>query len=332
MNIITKIISASLIFLLSTQAFAAGASSKACAKYKDVSEEYKSYCESIWFCENMYSPTTKWENFLKLDQIPFLPIPDKKAVQKIMEDSKENWNFKNNDKVFFSVSDWYWALLTDFVDKLPSISGDNNIWSTPLDQAKNVYVKVQNALYNCAVLEAKLKITDKILQIMKTDTTSNVVSKIEQAKENINSEISQRWCNKAPAEWKKSYREMLLNNVTYHYCNYKNYLNYLLNYSDYNLVNPSLSSKVKRPWDDKMSTADALKFSSKQTISIQEEITHAKQVYNMSVSTFSEFENTYWLHILLTLIYDDYANIRTNLWKLLNPISQLAYKIPQAQK
>jgi hypothetical protein len=38
------------------------------------------------------------------------------------------------------------------------------------------------------------------------------------------------------------------------------------------------------------------------------------------------------LHIMLLFIEDDYILLRTNLSKLLNPISQLAYKIPQAQK
>ncbi|HBY75012.1 TPA: hypothetical protein DEG21_04005 [Patescibacteria group bacterium] len=65
---------------------------------------------------------------------------------------------------------------------------------------------------------------------------------------------------------------------------------------------------------------------------IQNEITHSKDVYEQSLVAFNEFENTYPSHIILLFIYSEYIEIRNNLNKFLSPISQLMYKIPQAQK
>lgn len=288
---------------------------KACKKYQDKAwAEYKTYCSNITFCDWQYAPKNEWQNILKIEQIPFLPVP--------------------NGNVISSASDWeYWSMYSNYLTSLLWADASMpNIWAKPLEQAKNLYIETQNAIYNCAVLEAKLKIWKNIIELMKSDKSSNIVSKIERLNDDINQEIQKKNCNKPSAEKKDAYRTILLKNITFHYCNYRHYLNYLSSFPDENILSSTtISSKVQRPWDDKMSTVNMANFSKLQTNTIKKEIAHERQVYLMSVSTFSEFENTYGAHILLTLIFDDYNNIRKNLSKLLNPISQLVYKIPQAQ-
>lgn len=61
------------------------------------------------------------------------------------------------------------------------------------------------------------------------------------------------------------------------------------------------------------------------------EIVAAKRTYPIALTAFVEMDRTYSAHILLEFIYDDYRTLRTNLRDFLNPISQLFYKVLNAQ-
>jgi hypothetical protein len=95
---------------------------------------------------------------------------------------------------------------------------------------------------------------------------------------------------------------------------------------------PPISWNIITPWQERKNLGQMASNIFKQSDAVAKEMRHSKQVYNQSFSSFSEFENTYWLHIMLMFIHDDYILLRKNLSDLLSPISQLAYKIPQAQK
>lgn len=68
-----------------------------------------------------------------------------------------------------------------------------------------------------------------------------------------------------------------------------------------------------------------------KNIQIARESKRAQDLYKLSFQSFSEFERTYELHLWLTVLYEDFINIRDNFKRLLNPIGQVIYKIVNAQ-
>lgn len=285
-------------------------SQKSCEKYKDkADQDYKDYCSNIASCE-AYNPTKSWLWIIKIQTIPFTPVMTQWSAAWISIDA-------------------YWELYRNY---LTSIEQNNSpyLWVRPLEQAKVVYTETQNAIYNCAVLRTKLKVWESILQLIKNNDTSNITQKINSQNKTINKEILDKKCN---PPWNKtaSYNQVLIENITYHYCNYRFYLNYLSVFPTYNVSQSTISNKVQKPGQDRYNTANALTNLKKQSNLVAKEIEHSKQIYNISFSAFSELESTYGLHIMLLLIYDDYVQIKKNFSKILNPISQLVYKIPQAQ-
>jgi hypothetical protein len=283
---------------------------------------FERYCSDVWACEN-YNPTNKWENILKIQKIPFDRVFKDWAMEVAPNAAAAAVDNALSEKDS-SFEDYNTYLTKLWLVNLPYIG------TKPLEKAKSIYLETQNAVYNCAVLEAKLKVGKNIIKFIKDKDWSNIKSAIESQNKNIETEISKRNCNSL---WNSdvSYREALLDNVTYHYCNYRFYLNYLANFPEYNMMNSSISSAAKRPSQANKEAAALSKNTTKQTGAVIKEIAHSKEVYNLSFSAFSEFENTYWLHVMLLFILDDYQKYKENLWKVLNPISQLVYKIPQAQ-
>ncbi|EKE29386.1 MAG: hypothetical protein ACD_2C00182G0011 [uncultured bacterium (gcode 4)] len=304
-NQLRLILSLILIFWSVNLTFAA----LPCSKPENLKDkEYSNYCKSIEnSCNNYFDPSKIGENLLKVKQIPFSPIP-MTAEALTASTSQEDYDA--------------------FLDELES--NVNYIWVKPLEQARTVYVETQNAFYNCAILWTKLKVMKTIDEEIKTEDVSNIKTKITAQIKSLAKEVGNRNCN-LPAVTPTSYKKMLLDWVTYNYCNYRFYLNYLGNFPELNLNAPTITSKVTRSAIDKEETADYAKRITRQSDAVYKEVVHAKQVYTQAFSAFSEMENTYWIHVMLLFINDDYISLRKNLSSVLAPISQLAYKIPQAQ-
>lgn len=301
-----------------------GANQKPCEVYSNIADwDYQKYCENIDICEDMYSPKKDWLSILKIDQIPFLPIVSKQIIVNAKDNIKEmeseiNESRERKEK-YIKYLQKIWSGIIVNSDK-------------SLDIAKDVYIETQNALFNCAIFEAKIRVIEVIINNLRNVNSSNQMAKFENQKNILNAEINKRKCNFTNNIKRTWIKQVLLKNMTYHYCNYRYYLNYLGNYADYNANSYSISSKSLKPWLDIMTTNNLNTHIIRQKNLIKNEISKARQTYNQSLITFREFENTYWVHIMLTFIFDDYIQIRQNMAKLLNPISQLIYKIPQAQK
>lgn len=293
-------------------------SSKACELYTKWTgswdKAYDEYCTSINKCKWISEINEWWTNILKIQMIPFVQYsPD-----------SNSWQINISQQAMDIYTAYYtniWLGITPY-----------NVW-WPLEWAKAVYVETQNAIYNCAILNTKIKVWINIINLVKnTKNWSNIENKIRSQNELFQKELEKRKCNKV---WDETipYNEILLKNMTYHYCNYRMYLGYLSKYSNDNIApNKSVTSKVKSVWQDKYDTNKAFDNLKIQKGAVANEIQHAKDIYNMSFNWFNELESTYWSHIMLQFIYDDYVALRDNLGKLLAPLSQLAYKIPHAQK
>lgn len=289
--------------------------SKSCEKYKnDVNfsdKDYIEYCKWLEWCRTNFNPNKIWVNLLKIQVIPFVPNLQIKETQ-------------GSDNLLWFYSQYYKDISLGFAPY-------TTWW--PLERARTAYTETQNAIYNCAIIYTKIKVWNNIIRLIPNNSWfSNISKKIQLQNENLSNELKKRNCNEI---WNTTipYNEVLLNNMTFHYCNYRLYLQYLSKFA-INNIEPTwwISTKVKSVWQDKYDTNKAMERIKVSKNVVQSEINHIKEVYNMSFNWFNELEATYGSHIMLQFIYDDYVQIRDNLAKLLSPISQLAYKIPHAQK
>jgi len=64
---------------------------------------------------------------------------------------------------------------------------------------------------------------------------------------------------------------------------------------------------------------------------ISREITRADTTLPKAIRSWTEMNQTYGVHVLLTIIYDDYIRLRRDLSNYMNISSQLYQKVNNAQ-
>lgn len=123
-------------------------------------------------------------------------------------------------------------------------------------------------------------------------------------------------------------------------CKYTFYMQYLKEYySDTrNVVTPpseieneNIPQELKQNAIN-VSSLEAWKKMSSIQSDIDTELENAYKVFPIAFHAYSEYENNYPIHFLLELIKEDYMVFRDELHKMINPISQVWYKIVNAMK
>lgn len=188
------------------------------------------------------------------------------------------------------------------------------------------------AIYACAVMNAKIRITDNLLTKIPT-TQSNLKQKLTKQLSYTRKSLEQKGCREVKDTSELSLKKSLLDNTTYQYCNYRQYLYYLDNASKKSVgeyYNPHQGNNANTPNPIKNTDIAALEIA-RSADKIRTEIAHTKEVYPQAMVAFTEFERTYASHVLLEFILQDYIDLRDSLKKLLNPIGQVIYKASNAQ-
>ncbi|MBP8017090.1 hypothetical protein KAZ01_03720, partial [Candidatus Gracilibacteria bacterium] len=276
-------------------------------------EEYDRYLKNTGSCEGLILEGKNKKFFLKKITPPYAKFNDA-----YMNDNYSNY-------------------LNDIGVK--NMSNTLNMYiNGPFEKAKIVYTETQNAIFNCAILHTRLKIGESILKYLKGSKKGEIVKKIEQQNKNTKTQIKAK-CTELLNDTTASYKQILLDNVTWHYCFYRYYLDYLNSFSRNNINSFLKKVKDKNQKSTNIFTStnqetveNVMGYLNKQKNMISDEINHVRTTYEQSLIAYQEFENTYGIHVMLLFIYDDYLQTRENIKKLLNPIGQLIYKIPKAQK
>lgn len=201
-----------------------------------------------------------------------------------------------------------------------------------LEKASYVYKETMGAIYACAVMNAKVRITDNLLTKIPTKQ-SNLKERLTKQLSYTRKTMEQKGCREVKDTSELSLKKSLLDNTTYQYCNYRQYLYYLDNASKKSIgayYNPQQGSTANAP--NLIGNTDiAAQEIAHSANKIRAEISHTKEVYPQAMVAFTEFERTYASHVLLEFILQDYIELRDSLKQLLNPIGQVVYKASNAQ-
>ncbi len=213
-----------------------------------------------------------------------------------------------------------------------------------LSLSRGIYNSQMNSVFACAMLSSRIRIAEKVVQVNETfgNKNSEIITKIKGLNTKLenqrkllqtcngNTEVVDSNNNPIPM------RLRLLDTASYQYCNYRYYLEYLQK-------NVNLDfSKVQKEMNDFRAISSTAPLSPKDTAQvafqldqmnrdIASEVTSAKRTYPVAITAFVEMERTYSVHLLLQFIQSDYLDLRENLRNVLNPISQLFYKVMNAQ-
>lgn len=194
-----------------------------------------------------------------------------------------------------------------------------------LEKASYVYKETMGSIYACAVMNAKVRITDNLITNIPT-TQSNLKQKLKNQLSNLRKKMETDGCREIGNTAELSLKKTLLDNTTYQYCNYRQYL-YYLQMSSKRTLSEYFTGSVNQG-----NTDSAAVEISKASDKIATEISHTKEVYPQAMVAFMEFEKTYASHVVLQFILQDYIDLRTSLKQVLNPIGQVIYKASNKQK
>ncbi len=213
---------------------------------------------------------------------------------------------------------------------------------TSFYEVQEIYKTNMNSIYKCVLIDIQVRWLEKLEKIItNTDETwliqKELFSRITSEKSKLKMKKSVLGCWWLSDDNSEStlIKKEVLDQVTLEYCKYNFYLLYLKE-GYYSYITNSLWIKET----DLNNTTDSepieITTIATQFNNINNEITNEvikiQKVFPLAYYAYSEYEDNYLLHLLLTLIKQDYVLARDQLSKVLWPINQVAYKIKDAMK
>lgn len=215
----------------------------------------------------------------------------------------------------------------------------------PLEKVQKIYKSNMNSIYKCVLIDIQERWLKYLEEVISATDKTNLVWKELNTK--ISSEKTKLTAKKSALKcswwWEDDSDDRLikkdvLDQTSLEFCTYIYYLQYLkdvyknpqniLGITDEELQ--SVSS-----WNSQWKTYQVSEISSWSTTinnAINKEIERTFKVFPLAYYAYSEYEDNYVLHLLLTLIKQDFVIARDQLAKVLWPINQVAYKIKDAMK
>jgi hypothetical protein len=212
----------------------------------------------------------------------------------------------------------------------------------PLHDVQETYKTNMNSIYKCVLIDIQVRWLEYLEKIISsTDKTWSIKKelsqKISSEKSKLKSKKSQLQCGWLSDDKSTStlIKKEVLDQVTFEFCKYNFYLLYLKEgyYSDTKnilwLKEEDLNNTTtSEPIEITNITIQANNINNE----IDNEVIKIQKVFPLAYYAYSEYEDSYLLHLLLTLIKQDYVIAREQLSKVLWPINQVAYKIKDAMK
>jgi len=242
-------------------------------------------------------------------------------------------NNTNSKKVFDTVS---------YNEASTYVSNSTTDVLKSLHNVQKIYKTNMNSIYKCVLIDIQVRWLDKLEDIISnTDKTwlikKEVSQKISSEKTKLKSKKANLRCWWLSDDNSNStlIKKEVLDQVTFEFCKYNFYLLYLKESYYSNTKNILWIKKEKLNNSTTSELIEITNITSQYTSinnEIDNEIIKIQKVFPLSYYAYSEYEDNYLLHLLLTLIKQDYVLARDQLSKVLWPINQVVYKIKDAMK
>lgn len=233
--------------------------------------------------------------------------------------------------------------------EIKEYTSSSKFWSfdilKPLSKVQKIYKANLNSIYKCVLIDIQERWLENLKQILSATDKTQLITKEIQTK--ISTEKTKLAAKKASLKcswWSddkskdKLIKKNVLDQVSVEYCNYSYYLLYLKEYYTNNqhllwISDEDMQSAATSTDDDEpIKNQFIISNSTKIQLALNNEIIKINKIFPLAYYAYSEYEDNYLLHLLLTLIKQDYVIVREQLAKVLWPINQVAYKIKDAMK
>ncbi|NRH20569.1 hypothetical protein HOO68_00800 [Candidatus Gracilibacteria bacterium] len=305
------------LFIEGNIVLGASTSNEAKAQYEAYKKEAESYCDSN---------DRSWKGWNTL--IPKIDYPELEAsaINKAMATWKADTRVIGDEKARLEA------------DLNPSLIGEYTGFKA-LEVARIGYRSRMNSLFACAVVASRIDtLTDLQKNIEKKVKSKNseVLQKLKNDAQKLNQTYNTLKCN-VPKGSDGSKEEMitgLTNTSARQYCHYRHYLGYLETRINTNLTEiQNIEKAVGQGSGTSISQTTGQWNASfmKYKIDLEKEIIRADTTLPKALTSFGEMDQTYGVHIMLTIIYDDYTRLRSALSEYMNLNSQIYQKAHNAQ-
>jgi hypothetical protein len=198
------------------------------------------------------------------------------------------------------------------------------------------YRSNMNSIFSCAIIASRQDKLERLaLAIKDNSNATDIKRKVENEQKRYEALMSTMNCNqaKSPSGTDKVV-DRLASSAMVEYCKYTYYLDYLEaninnNYTEALQIDASIGSAVGNTTPKNTDTA-LEKIVSRNT-TINSERNRAQDTVPKAVMAFQEMDRTYVVHLLLTIIYDDYLKLRDNFNTYVSAVSQTFEKGYNAQ-
>lgn len=202
--------------------------------------------------------------------------------------------------------------------------------------ARTQYRASMNSVFACGIISSRLSILETLREeISKEASTrkSEIQDQLDKEKSRLQSESDKLKCNSAGAN-KTNLMQEMINSSTRQYCHYRHYLSYLdtnLEDNRYAIEQMEKAIGVGNGTQVATTTSTWIDSYSNYANALDNEISRADSTLPRALSAYREMERAYPVHLMLTIIYDDFIRLRANLSKYMNASTQLYLKAFNAQ-
>ena len=213
--------------------------------------------------------------------------------------------------------------------------GDFSGYKT-LEVARLQYRSTMDSLFACSVVESRLSILTGLQETIKKripNRNSEILQKLSKEEKLLRTQKNNLNCNSAGTSGNPPLRE-LINTSTRQYCHYRYYLTYLdtqLQTDRYTLEQIEKAVGVGSGTQSPTTIAEWNQSYRTHSNALALEIARAESTLPRALRAYQDMERSYPVHLMLTIIYDDYIRLRNNLAVYMNASSQLYMKAYNAQ-
>lgn len=286
-------------------------------QYEAYKKESKNYCDSndrLW----------KWWNGL----VPIIDYPqlDTSSINAAIAKWKANPRVIGDEKS---------RLDTDLnMERIGEYNGFK-----VLEASRIAYRSQMNWLFACAVISSRINILDDLQKIISKkveNDNSEILIKLKRESESLKKSKNTLKCNTPDSDSsnKEMTITMLTNTAVRHYCHYSHYLGYLESQVDQDLISIQQINAWIWNWGTENLPSNINEWNSLfqwYKSSIDNEFMRVNTTMPRALASFIEMDKTYAVHLMLTIIYDDYIKFRKQLSIYMNLNSQTYQKANNAQ-
>jgi len=201
--------------------------------------------------------------------------------------------------------------------------------SPALDNAKRLYRENMGNIYKCGLIQSQRNalefLEEQIRQEASGQLADTIGNQISQRLQRLELSAGRIGC--ALTDTQTIHNKLnMLRETTYEACKYTNYLEWVREYhkNPNNNIRDTNNVRTRFPNQEFSAILNNIEED------INSEISHTFQVFPLAYQAYTEYENHFPLHFMLTVLRGDYAILRDRLYEVMMPIAQLGYKVINA--